>query len=440
MDQEFEQPNQEVIHYDLFTDPAFINYFDGVGEPYFTGSGDMDDVFCDIRMSMLKGSMLTIYICDDPTGTRCQKFKTYLGDILSQHYHCTVRCESEYEGSLPGTIVHIHAPISEHTHAALAASDANVVKYVTQGDAAGNANFLRPASPGLFAFLDGIRQAAPHRIRMYSTAETSFTIPRDAAFAEELRSDLAKNIYENAFEFNVRKKFGLPLDNGGITTSLFRNNRWPERPNPAGNGIASFKPLFASLRESQLMPATSEGVRAQIPDLAAALDETLDPTVAALDGIGENILDLLWVANKFCDYSGLVQQNQGRIPNMASLKTLVLKEDCPQAIKDFFATSQNTSTPLFDLTVPALEYDGIRPGDVASLVEYAKQTLRDFDKKLRMVSGLKNKRVSVIDAPVGAEVKTRRFVKAKRGGRRRTRRSSRRSRHTRKRSFRTRRR
>ena len=425
-----------VAHYDLFTDPAFINFWDGVEEPYFTGSGDMDDVFSIIKMAMLFKEKLTIYICDDPTGTRCQKFKTYLGNLLSQRYGCTVRCEAEYAGSLAGTVVHIHAPISEPTHAALAASDENVVKYVTKGNAANNANFLRPASPGLFAFLNGIREAAPQRIRMYSTAETSFTIPRENGFAEGLRSELAKDIYKNAFEFNLRKKFGLPLENGAITLSLFRNNRWPERENPAGNGIASFKPLFASLRRQEYMPPTT-AVRGQIEYLATALDGTLDAEVAANDGVGENILDLLWVVDKFCDYESLVRQNGGRIPNMGSLKTLVLKEDCPQEIKAFFAESQNTSTPLFDLAVPAFEYDRIQPGDVASLQEYAKQTLRDFDQ---MAVG-KRERETSVDAPAAADTgSTRRFAKAKRGGRRRTRRSLRRSRHTRKRSFRTRRR
>lgn len=61
---------------------------------------------------------------------------------------------------------------------------------------------------------------------------------------------------------------------------------------------------------------------------------------------------ILYVLSLYCNYESLLIDNNGvlELCNMSNLPKVVMRDDCPLDVQNYFNNLKQTSTPLFDLT------------------------------------------------------------------------------------------
>jgi len=378
----------------VFTDPGALGHFNGRrGSSIFTATGDVDDTAHNLYMAQEERSNVTFYVCDDPSGERYFHYMSLIGNKMVELYGCEIKPELELtraELSM-GTIVHIHAPVSTATADYLLGQAGNITHVFTQGESSQRANF-KPA-PRMWEVL----QASPFKGKttLYSSDGTNFTMPKDNDFLGTLIPE-AKLIYEDYFDFMFRKTFGTAAGNKQFNDMLYSETGFvvqdtgTRRP---GNGIYRFKPLIEELRtpgneeEPPKMP-----VRDREEMRKALGDKLFDATLRTYYETGntdetsvDNLLDLVWLLNQYCDYATLLVD--GKLPDMSRLGLIKKKDGCPKEIEEAFAVT--TSTPLFDFAAgkfaleekPAnLQKLSNDPVLVDQLIHAVKMSLATFSK------------------------------------------------------------
>jgi len=300
-----EEPSQVLC----FTDPSLLGHTNKGGNPYFTSTGDVDDVACLLYLAQTHGPRITFYICDDASMDRFRQFMLFIGDDVKRTYGCKI--ESQMKLSAPGefgapdltrnTIVHLHAPISTASCQYLHKNSAKISRFFTQGSTAGDTNFK--TSPPMWELV----QMYASRTTMFTSADTNFTIVYNGELAASL-NEKSRQVYEDYFTFQTRKQFGLAIGVPGLNDRLYSDTGFN---GGVGNGIKAYKPLIAHLRAEGAMPdPDSEAFMQQL----GVCNEIVERMYAATGGSNPstlaNLKDLVWLLKKYCDYDSLLVLNQ----------------------------------------------------------------------------------------------------------------------------------
>jgi hypothetical protein len=328
---------RDVRHY-VLTDPAIL----GV-----TSTGDVDDIVAILYAGLTLKDNVTFIICDDDDEhTRFNLFYKRIGHSLHELFGCSFMKESDIEGNMfGGTVVHMHSQIETTTAESIIGSA--FAKLFVQGNAKNAYNLLKSGGPQLFEFM----QTRNPRVEAFSTEETSFTISYDAEVRASLKPVL-QHVYDNLFQFEVRKKIGLAAHIGGLVDRLYSDTGLNGEP---GNGIKPFKHVIDTLRiREQDLPAT----------LVTALDASTARSNAAADS-KRNLRDIVVILNKYCNYEDLIRD--GRLPHMGNLGEVQVRAGVDAKIRAIFETGR--STPLFDFAAMYWALNG---------KEAPKETLQDY--------------------------------------------------------------
>jgi hypothetical protein len=294
----------------LFTDPSVL---------CVTATGDVDDIAAILLLAQIYREQLTVVICDDD-GRRYGPFMDKYGNDIVRLYGCNIIRESDLATKFPGglhedTCAFIHAPVSGDTADWLDFNQASITDIFAQGESPYRANFV--SAPRMW---DVLNASFSRKTTLYASDSTGFFIPYDPAYLAKLHPK-AQQLYLDYNFFQKLKAFGLPADNVTLADQLFSNTGGPGgRP---GNGIFFRLKLIADLRGTGYMPPqNSPELIAELGEIDTALQNsyrrkgrgTNESTVA-------NLRDLLWLTNKYCDYSRFLIRNPGGVllPDMGNI-------------------------------------------------------------------------------------------------------------------------
>jgi hypothetical protein len=380
-----------------FTDPGLLGHTTVNGKPFFTSTGDVDDVACILYLAQTFGPRVTFYICDDLERIRFREFMKFLGDDVKRAYGSNFKPQMMLHNPLttpelqPGAVVYLHAPITPAAAQYLFDKRERIARVYTQGNTADAVNFK--ATPHTWQLL---QEHFNGKTTMYGTADTDFRIEfNQAGYASLVNpkdpspESKAQQVYSDYFSFNSRKLLGLPLNVAFLQTRLYADTGFNGGP---GNGYRPFIPLIQSYRERGMMP----------PADSPALDAALGPCLVALQGMlaGQqdasalrNLKDLVWLLKQYCDYDSLlVPGPDGRplIPNMGNLGIVTKNPGCDPALATIIEGGNPAlSTPLFDFAAAAYS-QGVPNGpgkNVAQLQALAQESVRRFNADWKPFGG-----------------------------------------------------
>ena len=311
----------------VFTDPSIMG---------ITSTGDVDDIFAILWASMKWGPAVIFVICDDDENNgRFTHFMDQYGKELEGRYGSKFIPESNLTPEcLNKAILHVHAPVSERT--ATMIINTNYSHLFSQGDNAKVVNFKSSGGKRLFEFISN-----DPRSTMFSTIETSFTIVKVDLGLE--RGSLAHRLHESAFEFQIRKTFGLAAHIPGLADRLYGDEDGPA--DGPGNGIKSFLNIIQYLSQGEELLELP-------PTIRKALDKTIAPN--AKQGTCDNIHNIVAVLNQYTDYENLLVD--GMLPNMGNLDLLTPRAKINPRVRSAIETG--VSTPLFDFAAMVFSVKG----------------------------------------------------------------------------------
>ena len=328
----------------LLTDPACLGDILIDGKPYYTGTGDVDDIAAIILSCQIYGKDLTICICDDETGNRYTGFMDSLGNELVKLYGCTVMKEMDINTvrGVQFKRVYVNARLNQTTLQYLQDETSNIVELYTQGDNRSNANF-QSREGDILNLYDIATQGYNGKCKMFSTPETKFIIRKE----ENTYTGAAKIAYNNYFKFNVRKRFGLPFKSKdpALMNALFRSDDVKN----LRNGYNIFDGIWDEVNPT--------------PEQVALVDTTLAyyNMGNVVDTAKTNVTKFVAVLYEYCDYDQyLVTKTTSTgetvqiIPTMEDLsKAVVPKSTINPGLQEQIVMVMDKialeSTPLFDI-------------------------------------------------------------------------------------------
>lgn len=307
-----------IQHCILLTDPSVLGT---------TATGDVDDIAAMLFLAQKYGKDLCVVICDDAKGLRFPSFMAKYGNDIVRCYGCTIMPEAVVITTLgqlqPNTTIFVHAPVTDAVAGWIDTQAERIFHVFAQGESNVRANFV--SAQKMWRVLTESREFSENdKVTFYASDSTGFFIPYDPAYLATLHPKAAQ-LYLDYFFFQKLKAFGLPADNVTLADQLFSDTGGPGgRP---GNGIFFRLGLIAKLRGDGYMPAKdSPQLIADLNGTGGNIEEALQNSYR-LKGGGtnettiSNLRDLLWLTNRYCDYSTFLIREQGRVflPDMGNI-------------------------------------------------------------------------------------------------------------------------
>jgi hypothetical protein len=329
----------------LFTDPAYLNDLTDM----YSETGDVDDTACIILMAQTYGDSLYVVISDDINDDRFIEFNNFIGITLHQLYGCFIMMESDYLNLnvVNDMYIHIHAPITDTIAEKLCENIVRVGHVYRQGDN-NSVNFKN--STGSIKFCNIASDL--NKLTTFDTETTKFSIKYSHQMSNSL-IPLVKQVYENFFLFQFRKNFGTALHLDFLCNRLYSDTGFN---GGIGNGIKMYKQIIYTLRNLKLMP-NIEDMSFALGSIEIALQNSISHGMCDKTTI-VNARDMLYVMNMYCDYESLIVNN--KLPNMSNLGKIIVRDNVPDIVNEFYENLKNTSTPLFDF---AAGYWSIYPNE-----------------------------------------------------------------------------
>jgi hypothetical protein len=360
-------------------------------------------------LAQKQGKDLCAIICDD-NGKRYTNFMNKYGNDIVRCYGCTIMPEAALIASLdelqPNTTIFIHAPVTDAVANWLYTQEERIFHVYAQGESNVRANFV--SAQKMWNVLNSKKFSDNDKVTFYASDSTGFFIPYDPDYLATLQPKAAE-LYLDYFFFQKLKAFGLPADNVTLADQLFSNTGGPG--GRAGNGIFFRLGLIKKLREEgegYMPPQNSPELIEDLGEIDTALQNSYRVKGGGSnESTVTNLRDLLWLTNKYCDYSkflirdprGILLPDMGNIPTpinpTPNLPVYQPRDGVREEVRLMFDPAITKTTNLFDFASaayakmtatppPNFSYPGNPPqGDTLDKLRAALfASLNDFNARL----------------------------------------------------------